>query len=137
MQQRLLVLDDEPEFCEYVRKVAEQENYIVKTLQDSREFEALYESFNPTLIVLDLVMPNIDGIEIIQWLSSKERPVHVVLATGYNPRYAMMADKLAMGRSKHLKISPIAKPVRVNTLRQILQKTQRANDEARSTVVET
>ncbi len=121
MHQRLLVLDDEPEFCEYVRTVAEQENYIVKTLQDSREFEALYEAFRPTLIVLDLVMPNVDGIEIIQWLSSKERHVHVVLATGYNPRYAMMADKLAMGRSKHLKISPIAKPVRIDTLRHILR----------------
>lgn len=126
MLQRLLVLDDEPEFCEYVRTVAEQEHYVVKTLQDSRDFQALYESFDPTLIVLDLVMPNMDGIEIIRWLSSKERAVHVVLATGYNPRYAMMADKLAMGRSKHLKISPIAKPVRIDTLRRILrQEVQR------------
>ncbi len=121
MQQRLLVLDDEPEFCEYVRKVAEQEDYIVETIQDSRDFQERYDAFNPTLIVLDLVMPNMDGIEIIRWLSSKERPVHVVLATGYNPRYAMMADKLAMGHSKHLKISPIAKPVRIDTLRQILR----------------
>ncbi len=126
MQQRLLVLDDEPEFCEYVRRVAEQENFLVKTIHHSRAFQALYESFNPSLIVLDLVMPDMDGIEIIRWLASKERPVHVVLATGYNPRYAMMADKLAMGRSKRLKISPIAKPVRVNTLRRILrQETQR------------
>lgn len=121
MPQRLLVLDDEPEFCEYVRKVAEQEHYIVKTLHDSLDFEALYEAFSPTLIILDLVMPNMDGIEIIQWLSSRDDPVHVVLATGYNPRYAIMADKLAMGRSKNLKISPIAKPVRIDTLRHILR----------------
>lgn len=127
MQQRLLVLDDEPEFCEYVRNVAEQEDYLVKTLQDSRQFEEVYESFDPTLIVLDLVMPNMDGIEIIRWLSSRERPVHVVLATGYNPRYAMMADKLAMSHSKNLKISPIAKPVRIDTLRRILRQECRQN----------
>ena len=126
MQQRLLVLDDEPEFCEYVRRVAEQEDFLVKTIHESRSFQALYESFEPTLIVLDLVMPDMDGIEIIRWLASKDRPLHVVLATGYNPRYAMMADKLAVGRSKSLKITPIAKPVRVNTLRRILrQEAQR------------
>ncbi|WP_282610458.1 response regulator [Pelagibius sp. Alg239-R121] len=130
-QRRLLVLDDEPEFCEYVRTVAEQEDYLVETIQDSRKFQELFESFDPTLIVLDLVMPDMDGIEIIRWLSSKERPIHVVLATGYDPRYAIMADKLAMGRSKNLKISPIAKPVRVDTLRRILQKTQQSGEETR------
>ena len=130
-QPRLLVLDDEPEFCEYVRSVAEQEGYFVETLQDPRAFQALFESFRPSLIVLDLVMPDMDGIEIVRWLAAQEHPVHVVLATGYDPRYALMADRLVMGRSKSLKISPIAKPVRVNTLRRILQRTQRSDEETR------
>lgn len=128
-QKRLLVLDDEPEFCEYVRNVAEQEGYLVETLQDPFGFQALFGSFKPDLIVLDLVMPDMDGIEIVGWLAEQDHPVHVVLATGYDPRYALMADKLAMSRSSKVKISPIAKPIRVNTLRRLLQRPYRSDEE--------
>ncbi|WP_282607599.1 response regulator [Pelagibius sp. Alg239-R121] len=120
-QQRLLVVDDDPDFCEYVRTVAEQKNYTVETIQNPLDFKELFQSFNPAVIVLDLVMPEMDGIEIIRWLASKDRPVHVVLVTGYDPRYVLMADKLAMDRSENLKISPIEKPLHVNTLVRILQ----------------
>ena len=129
-QRRLLVLDDEPEFCDYVRNVAEEEGYLVETLQNPRAFQERFESFRPHLIVLDLVMPDMDGIEIVRWLALQSDPVHVVLATGYDPRYALMADKLAMGRSKTLKISPIAKPVRVHVLRRILRNQEGVDEDA-------
>jgi DNA-binding response OmpR family regulator len=127
-QQRLLILDDEPEFCEYVRTVAEEENYLVETTQDPRGFKVLFQSFDPTLIVLDLVMPEMDGFEVIRWLAEQKQPIHVVLATGYDPRYAQMADKLAVGHSKYLRLSPIAKPVRVKTLRRILRDEGESQD---------
>ncbi len=120
-QRRLLILDDEPEFCEYVSNVAEEEGYLVETLQDPRRFQALFEVFKPDLIVLDLVMPDMDGIEVVRLLAAQDHPVHVVLATGYDPRYALMADKLAMSRSEHVRISPVAKPLRLPTLRRILR----------------
>ena len=126
-QQRLLVVDDDPDFCQYVRTVAEQSGYVVETIQNPLGFQTLFKSFKPTLIVLDLIMPEMDGIEIIRWLASKDHPVHVAVVTGYDPRYALMADRLAMDRSKNLKICSIEKPVHVKALLDILQK---ANEEA-------
>ena len=65
---RLLVVDDEPEFAELIRKIGERKDFVVQTLDDSRDFEETYRQFDPSVIVLDIIMPDMDGIEIIQWL---------------------------------------------------------------------
>ena len=63
-EKRLLVVDDEPEFGEYVRKVAVELGYEVEVTGDGKSFMKAYESFNPSVIALDLVMPEIDGVEL-------------------------------------------------------------------------
>ena len=68
---RLLVVDDEPDFADFVKRTAEGLDYEVSALSDPNLFKHAYAEFNPDVIVLDMVMPDIEGIELVQWLAEQ------------------------------------------------------------------
>jgi len=116
---RLMVVDDEADFCTFVREVAERDGFAVRIVTRSTEFVTAYEEFKPTIIVLDIVMPELDGIELVQWLASQGSPARIVLVTGYNPQYAETAEVL--GTLKGLsEIRTLSKPVSAKVLREAL-----------------
>lgn len=68
---RLLVVDDEPDFADFVKRTAEGMGYDVSALSDPNLFKEAYAAFKPNVIVLDMVMPDIEGIELVQWLAQQ------------------------------------------------------------------
>ena len=69
---RLLICDDEPAFGRFVQNVAEDLGYEVRVTTDGRAFIEAYNSFKPTTIILDMIMPGMDGNEIVLWLAQAE-----------------------------------------------------------------
>jgi len=118
-ERRLLVVDDEADFAEVVRKVGERQGFTVEVLTDSREFEEVYERFRPTTIMLDIIMPDVDGIEIVQWLAKNGNKAKVIVATGYNPDFARAARGLALARGQ-FEVATLNKPVSMADLRAAL-----------------
>mgnify|MGYP002641203911 FL=1 len=118
-EKRLLIVDDEPDFAEFVGIVGEQLGYETLKISDPRKFQDSYNEFTPDVIVLDMVMPEIDGVELIKWLTSQNATAKVVIISGYNPLYAKMAEVLsaAGGLSD---VMTLQKPVRINTLKEAL-----------------
>ena len=84
-EKRLLIVDDEPDFAEFVGIVGEQLGYETLKISDPRKFQDSYNEFTPDVIVLDMVMPEIDGVELIKWLTSQNATAKVVIISGYNP----------------------------------------------------
>ncbi len=118
-EKRLLIVDDEPDFAEFVGIVGEQLGYETLKISDPRKFQDSYNEFTPDVIVLDMVMPEIDGVELIKWLTSQNATAKVVIISGYNPLYAKMGEVLsaAGGLSD---VMTLQKPVRINTLKEAL-----------------
>ncbi len=116
---KLLVVDDEPDFCVFVSHVAKEMGCLVKTLTDSRRFRACYEAFDPDIVMLDMVMPEQDGFEVIDWLVEKKSGARVVLVTGYNPHYAKSAQIQAAARGLS-EIKTFTKPISIRKLRAAL-----------------
>ena len=83
---RLLVIDDEPPIAHIIEAIARQIGFEVFAIQDSEQFEAALQSFNPTLILLDINMPKRDGLELIAHLSAKRYPGKVVVMSGSDSR---------------------------------------------------
>ena len=83
-KRRLLVVDDEPSICELVRRVAEQQGFEVATALTHEEYKAAYDSFRPSAILLDMVMPNVDGFEVLEQLRREEstRDIPVLCLSG-------------------------------------------------------
>ncbi|NKB60474.1 MAG: response regulator [Alphaproteobacteria bacterium] len=115
---RLLMVDDEPALGEIVRFVAEDLGYDVQITTHGKEFMQAFESFEPTTIIVDIVMPNIDGIELIHWLHGHDCDAKILVTSGSSEAYARMARNL--GDARGLDISVIEKPFRTATLRALL-----------------
>jgi DNA-binding response OmpR family regulator len=116
---RLLVVDDDPEFGEFVRKVALQATYQVEVVTDGNAFKRCHEKFKPTIVVLDIVMPGVDGIELVQWLAERKSTVHLIIASGYAPMYADLARKMAQAKGLR-SVTSLPKPVTPTELRAAL-----------------
>jgi CheY-like chemotaxis protein len=118
-ERRLLVVDDEPDFAEFVSNAAGELGYETRVCTQPKEFRSIYAEFAPTHIVLDVVMPEIDGIEIMQWLADQRSTARVVITTGYNPQYAKMAGLVGADRGLQA-VKILTKPVRLADLRAAL-----------------
>lgn len=116
---RLLVVDDEPRFRNFVVRVAEKLGFQVEAAADGREFMSLCEVFNPHMAVIDVVMPGTDGVELVQWLAENNIDLHLIIVTGFAPDYATLAKKL--GEAKGLRsVTTLKKPVRMAALQDAL-----------------
>jgi DNA-binding response OmpR family regulator len=118
-ERRLLVVDDEPDFAEFVGKAATDLGFLARVCTRSVDFRRVYAEFGPTHIVLDVVMPDVDGIEIMQWLAAQGATAKVILTTGYNPKYARMAGMFGTEGGVQM-VDTLTKPVRLADLRAAL-----------------
>jgi CheY-like chemotaxis protein len=122
-EKRLLVVDDEPRFRDFVARVAKKLGFQVKTAADGREFMALCEVFKPHMAVIDLVMPRMDGVELVQWLADNKIDLHLIIVTGFAPNYAILAKKL--GEAKGLRsVTTLNKPVHMAALQDALTRAE-------------
>lgn len=113
------MIDDDAAIAEIVRAVAEDLGYEVRTTQSADQFAEWHESFKPDMVILDLVMPEVDGIELAQWLAHVRSKARVVFLTGHNPRFTDAARHLA--ENGDLKsVTTLTKPVSIAVLRQVL-----------------
>ena len=116
---RLLVVDDEPRFRDFVGRAAVKLGFDVERAADGRAFKSLYKVFDPDVAVIDIVMPGVDGLELVQWLAERGATLHVVIVTGLTPDYSTYAKKL--GEAKGLgSVTSLTKPVRLAELQEVL-----------------
>ena len=71
---RVLVVDDEPSIRELVQTVLRYEGFEVATAADGRSALTELERFRPDLVVLDVMLPDLDGFEVQQRLSRRRAP---------------------------------------------------------------
>jgi two-component system chemotaxis response regulator CheY len=85
VQHTVLVVDDDQDIRESLRAVLEEEGYCVRTAADGVEAVATMEAEPPCFVILDLMMPVMDGWEVAGRMHDEERlaaiPVCVVTAT--------------------------------------------------------
>ena len=94
-EKRLLVCDDEAAVGRFIRNATEPVGYDVRLTVSGPELMQTYDDFKPTAILLDMVMPGMDGNEVIMWLAGRGCTARLILMTGYHPQYADHARILA------------------------------------------
>lgn len=115
----LLIIDDERDFADYVGEVGEDMGYDVVVTENAMDFMNAYRNKVPTTLVMDMVMPGVDGVELISWLAQQECPSNIIIVTGFNPRYVELAENLGDARGlEH--IQSLTKPVKLSDLRAAL-----------------
>lgn len=116
---RLLVVDDEAGFREYVVEVAVGLGYDVESAANGAAFKVLFEARQPDVAVVDVVMPGIDGIEIVNWLAERATDLRLITVTGFTPHYVELTKKLGVAKGLQ-SVTTLHKPMRLSALRDAL-----------------
>ena len=77
----ILLVDDEPNIIELAQLYLEREGYRIITASDGRDALDAVEKQRPALMVLDLMMPEVDGLEVCRTLRGKKDPVAILMLT--------------------------------------------------------
>lgn len=92
-QKKILVVDDNPVMVDIV-KMALESDYIVISASDGKEGIEMARKEKPDVIIMDVMMPNISGIEMLRLLLSDEEtkniPVIVFTASHFDPSTEMI-----------------------------------------------
>lgn len=81
--QRILVVDDEPQVMEVLKMYLTRDGFRAHTASDGQAALTAFESFRPDLIVLDLMLPKIDGLEVFKRIRAQNAtPIIMLTAKG-------------------------------------------------------
>jgi CheY-like chemotaxis protein len=117
---RLLVIDDEESLLPCVREVGEMAGYEVETSTNATSFLRFVREWQPTLIFLDLQMPDVDGVELLHSLAAYKFDGPIVLMSGCDAKVLRTVAELGTGLG--LKMGgALAKPIRLGTFRRSLE----------------
>jgi len=116
---RLLIVDDEPGIVRLIKRIGEGSGFEVVATEDPRAFQKAARSWRPTLIIMDLKMPGVDGIQLLRDLAADKCAAQVVLASGEDCK--VLETALQLGRERGLRMrGMLQKPIHVETLRELL-----------------
>ena len=120
---RVLVVDDEPAIRALVTKIVERQGFTVESARDGAEaIEKLEQQFYG-VIVLDLMMPNIDGYGLIEYIKQQggTRPAIIVVSAG---------DSVSLRRLDGSMVhSIVRKPFDIDVLGDLIAAAARTMDE--------
>ncbi|HAT4198896.1 TPA: response regulator transcription factor [Clostridium perfringens] len=77
---KILIVDDDENICEVIKMYLETTGYNVKVAHDGKAAKEEFVNFSPNLVVLDMILPGIDGMEVLKWIR-KDSNVPVIMLT--------------------------------------------------------
>ncbi|KAF2960305.1 response regulator [Thermotoga sp. 38H-to] len=81
---RILVVDDEPNIRELLKEELQEEGYEVDTAENGEEALKKFFSGNYDLVILDIEMPGISGLEVAGEIRKKKKDAKIILLTAYS-----------------------------------------------------
>ena len=114
-EERLIVVDDEPKIGALVREVAEEMGYAVELTRSAKDFRRRYKTFQPTAIVIDVLLPEEDGIELLGFLRQEGSDARVVMISGGDSRILRAAERLGVGYGLRV-VASLKKPFGLEAL---------------------
>jgi CheY-like chemotaxis protein len=117
---RLLVVDDEPASSATIGRVARGCGFDTIITTDTEDFRSRIVAWKPTVIVTDLAMPEMDGLQLMAWLGKSGCKAQILIVSGQDME--VLRDAKAAGLALGLNIAGILqKPLRLEMLRTVFQ----------------
>lgn len=80
---KVLIVDDDQNICEVIKMYLENSNYETRVANDGKVAQDLFLEYKPDLVVLDMMLPHIDGLDVLKWIRKEgETPVIMLTARG-------------------------------------------------------
>jgi two-component system phosphate regulon response regulator PhoB len=136
MAESIVVIDDEEDIRELIHYNLTKEGYVVSCAVSGEEGVELVQRLNPDLVILDLMLPGIDGLEVCRRLKSdaklKSIPIVMVSARGEEPD---VVSGLELGADDYVS-KPFSPKVLVARVKSVLRRGKQAPIDAQGVLTE-
>ena len=116
----ILVVEDEPSIAEIATLYLKRAGYTVQTAQDGQEALEVIEDQMPDLIILDLMLPHLDGYDLTRWIRDQSN-VPIIMLTARRSEADRIAG-LEMGADDYV-VKPFSPQELVSRVRAVLRRT--------------
>ncbi len=107
---QVLVLDDDAEMAALLGHIARQSGFRTAVTTSFDEFRR-HHARGPQIVILDLVMPDVDGVEVLRYMAARESEASVLLVSGVHNRVLLAAARLARAQGLSV-LGALEKPAR-------------------------
>lgn len=134
MNEKILIVDDDPDIIGFIRYNLEKEGYITDFAQNGEVAIQKASTFKPDLILMDVMMPKMDGIEACLRIREKKgmKDIFIIFLTARSEEYSELAGFDA-GADDYI-TKPIKPRVLLSRIKAILKRG--SNEDGASTIIE-
>jgi EAL domain-containing protein (putative c-di-GMP-specific phosphodiesterase class I) len=119
---RLLILDDDPAIGKTIELVAESVGFQARSVSQPDAFFRELDLWPPTHVAIDLIMPEMDGVEVVQLLADRGCRAGIIITSGIGSRVLDAARRSAVEHGLDV-VGVLAKPFFAEAVRTLLQKS--------------
>lgn len=116
---KILIVDDDRAICEYMETFLTKDGYDVKTMSDPAGVVDEVRTGGYHMIILDLMMPKLDGIEVLKRIRKVDSDVAIVIFTGY-PSLETAVESMKLDVVDYIK-----KPFSIDEFREVIERVSR------------
>jgi putative nucleotidyltransferase with HDIG domain len=116
-QIRILVVDDEPKICHLIEELFKLEGYQIDISSSGVEALQMMKRYNYQMLLTDLKMPGMDGLELIQKAKELNPEIRTIMITGY------ITVETAVQSLRHGADDYIKKPFNILELKKVVKRT--------------
>jgi len=126
---KILIVDDEPDILEFLQYNLRKEGYAVVTASDGKQAIGVAEREKPNLILMDIMMPELDGVETCRMLRGRKEfnDTPIAFLTARDEDFSQITA-LDVGGDDYI-TKPIKPRVLLSRISALLRRTSRGNDE--------
>lgn len=121
---KILSVEDDPDQAAFIRAFLESAGYQVRTCTDPKQFESHLSSFQPDLVLLDVMLPGMTGYELARYLRQDER--HATLPVMFLTTQGHLEARIEVARSggdDHL-VKPVPPALLLSTVAARLERAR-------------
>ncbi len=135
MPPKILIVDDEPDILEFIKYLLEREEYQVETATNGTEAIQKSKTFKPELILMDVMMPVMDGVEACRQIKLKPetKNIFIIFLTARSEEYSEIAGFEA-GADDYI-CKPVKPRVLLSRIKAILKRGKNPDYEQMSLTV--
>jgi DNA-binding NtrC family response regulator len=122
MTQTLLVIDDEKSITRIIGRIAESLGYAVFEVNNPHEALDTFLRVQPDILMLDMVMPDVDGVDILRQVAAKGLQTRIIVTSGFGLGYLRLARAIAAFEEQPA-ITELPKPFRRSDVIAVLSDT--------------
>ncbi|MDD3370822.1 MAG: EAL domain-containing response regulator [Alphaproteobacteria bacterium] len=112
---RLLIIDDEEDICDLIAEIGQRNGFETRTVSNAENVQNALGDFPPDVIMMDLMMPGMDGVELLRTLAEKAKAAQLCLVSGSDSRVLNGARRLGSAHGLNV-VAAMEKPLSIANL---------------------